>query len=325
MVRIAGKEAEALAVLTLRARRTIDRILYSTPGKARVANGRVTCRQASLVDKREPLMAVVTRMLTIAELVSVPKADVKRRLRANAAKDRDGRVRWHNLDVLLRRFPRSKHALRAARTALSDQDARVRLRGAIALGEEGLAVLLELAGSNHHPGLRVQALGALASFAGDRMWPTIESALEDPEPDVRRAAMVAAVATHWVGVIPRLATLAETADQETLETIASMLGQLGSGEAEPTLIRLLEHEAVGVQRQAASSLAMVGTAAAVEPLLRHADGMFTDGELKHAARNAIASIRLRLGPVEVGGLSLAEQAGAGGLSLAEPGGSTSTK
>ncbi len=46
--------------------------------------------------------------------------------------------------------------------------------------------------------------------------------------------------------------------------------------------------------------------------------MFTDGELKRATRNAVASIRSRLGNVEAGCLSLVEdEERAGALSLTE--------
>jgi len=64
--------------------------------------------------------------------------------------------------------------------------------------------------------------------------------------------------------------------------------------------------------------------AAVDPLLKEADGWFESGELKRAVRAAVDAIQARLTGAEVGGLSLVDDQRAGALSLAEAAGSGET-
>jgi hypothetical protein len=79
-----------------------------------------------------------------------------------------------------------------------------------------------------------------------------------------------------------------------------------------------DHPSLEVQEAAVISLGSVGTARAVEPLTQHRGGILGDTELKRAVRDAIARIQMRLGPVDAGRLSLAEEDEcAGALSTVE--------
>jgi hypothetical protein len=81
---------------------------------------------------------------------------------------------------------------------------------------------------------------------------------------------------------------------------------------------LLGHRSAKVQRAAARALGTVGRPSEVGPLLEHARGFRTDRRLKQAIQKAVARIQGRLGNVEAGALSLAEEeAAAGALSLSE--------
>jgi hypothetical protein len=89
-----------------------------------------------------------------------------------------------------------------------------------------------------------------------------------------------------------------------------------SPRSELALLQLLADEEAEVQTAAAEALGAVGSVAAVEPLLPLTKG-FGRGSLRQAARGAIASIQSRLGDVEAGRLSLAEEELSGSVTLVD--------
>jgi HEAT repeat protein len=101
---------------------------------------------------------------------------------------------------------------------------------------------------------------------------------------------------------------------------ATALGELGDPAAEDDLLTLLARPSDVTQLAAATALGRLGTVRAVEPLLPLTEGLFRDGALRDAAREAVRRIQARLGAVEEGRVSLAPDA-AGRLSVvrAEPG------
>jgi HEAT repeat protein len=83
------------------------------------------------------------------------------------------------------------------------------------------------------------------------------------------------------------------------------------------LIALLSDASADVQRASAEALGGFGSVAAVEPLLPLAEG-FGRSQLRQAARGAIGRIQSRLGNVEAGRVSLADdQELAGAVDLAD--------
>jgi hypothetical protein len=165
----------------------------------------------------------------------------------------------------------------------------VRLRAAMALGEEGRGTLLELverAGADDSCAAR--AVAAL----GDRLPATLaESALRG--------------------------ALEKAGRPQTAQACLEALALLGRAEAEGLMLEALRSEEVPVAVAAARALGRAGTVASVPPLR---EAMRHRGELRSAARQAIAGIQARLTGAEPGQLSLAGgEAGALSLVDGEPG------
>lgn len=93
------------------------------------------------------MVRVVRDLALLARMLSVPQPQVPERLFDNTF-DREAGVRNRCLQALLDTFPDSGDCERAARSALSDSDVRIRRLGALApqSGERGLSTLLEMAG-----------------------------------------------------------------------------------------------------------------------------------------------------------------------------------
>jgi HEAT repeat protein len=314
-VYVQGDEAEALAVLTKPARRAVEDFL-DTMSRARVRGGVVECSGQGLGETSEQLVTPVKEAVKVARLLSLDQATPAARLNHNALRDPNRRVRLRNLEVLVRKYAGKRFTLNALRGALKSSDPEARLFALRELGPESVEFMLPVATEDQDPHVRAEALRHLGSFAGERLWPTIEIALRNPHEEVRRAAILAAATTDHVAMVPRIIDQANDAYPVTAEAVAWALGELGDPAAEPALAKLLARDSVEVRRAAATALGLVGTVTAIAPLLASGEGTFTDGELKRAASRAVASIRSRLGNVDAGRLSLVEQQ-AGALSLAE--------
>ena len=160
------------------------------------------------------------------------------------------------------------------------------------LGAGGRRELIRLAGDREAPPeLRAQVVRRLgAGRAGEAILGAVEETLGDDEPEV----------------------------------VVAALGVLGGHDrpSEGVLVDLLERDDLPVVLAAAEALGARGSASAVGALQRRAAGLLTESGIKEAARAAVGRIEARLGPVEPGRLSVAEDEGAGGgLSLsAEEGG-----
>ena len=85
------------------------------------------------------------------------------------------------------------------------------------------------------------------------------------------------------------------------------------------LISLVGDSDDAVAVGAARALTEVGTLAAVHPLMQRSDGILRGGDIKKAARDAIATIQLRHGGSDRGGLTLADEEAGGGLAVVEDG------
>ncbi len=153
---------------------------------------------------------------------------------------------------------------------------------------------------------RAQVMAHLSEFAGSALWPAIERNIRSKNSDLKRAAILAAGATAHAALAPSIASHAGNDASSVVEAVARALGQLVHRESEPVVVKLLEHEGNEVRVAAAQALGTLGTVAAVEPLLAQTSGVLKDATLKRAAQQAISSIQSRLGPVEMGRLSLLE-------------------
>jgi HEAT repeat protein len=180
---------------------------------------------------------------------------------------------------------------------------------------------------------RLRAMRFLTKKApSEKVRPLLEKLLDSLNPAVRKEAIAD---LGWLRHRPaagKLCRLTATADSETAVVLAWALAKIGDPAAEPTLLSLLEREEEELKIAAANALGRVGTATAVEPLMK-LTGSLLGSDLGHAAEKAIAEIQSRLGDVEAGRLTLTkltEREGAlslsregGGLSL--PGGKSLTR
>jgi hypothetical protein len=211
-----------------------------------------------------------------------------------------------------------------ARALIPDRNPVVRFHAARQLGAEGHPTLKALATDvRAESGLRAQSL--LALHEGDAVdideW--VASFLMPGPPELVSAALGVVASRRLSAHVERVIALAGAADTPIRVAAARTLGSLESPAIERCLLQLLADAEVEVQTAAAEALGTVGSVGAVEPLLPLTKGLGR-GQLRQAARSAIASIQSRLGDVEAGRLSLAEDhelAGAVALADAEaPGG-----
>jgi HEAT repeat protein len=202
----------------------------------------------------------------------------------------------------------------ALREATLDAAPEVRLRAAVALGEDGHEVLYALASD---PAVEdaiavraVEAFGAhltlaraeplLAVAAADLRVPVVRAVLASlGRGGAPEAAVVAALLARRIG---RESSALSAKGAQIAVAAAEALGQTASPAGEATLIAALGSDLTGVPAAAARSLGGLGTALAV-PALRQAEER--GGEIRRAAREAIALIQSRLEGATPGQVSLA--------------------
>jgi HEAT repeat protein len=246
--------------------------------------------------------------------------DVPARLAENVRNDPLPQVRLSNLLTLVREYPGYEATKGALQAACEDFDDEVRLRAAMALGEEGRKVLLQIASSTDvADGQSARAVSALGEHLGrEDAQRILAQALEGRR---RASARAAALALGRIGgpeVVGPLGRTLHEEDDTLVVSAAQALGAIGDPAAEPPLIAALDREGPTVWPAIAEALGKVGTAAAVAPLREMAGRFPFDLGLRRASRQAIAEIQSRLTGATPGQLALAD-GGSGQLSLAEEG------
>ncbi len=180
----------------------------------------------------------------------------------------------------------------------------------LGLAQDGIAPRLRSnAALDPDPGVRLRNLMALGrDFRGSELaLEAAETALADPDKLLR-----------LFGALAIAAEPSDTHTAERLDRAITTLAELREAPAGSTLVDLLGHESLEVAWAAATALGFVGSVAEVEPLRARAHGLLTDSRLKEAVEKAVGRIQARLGDVQPGRLSLAEEdAPAGGLTLAD--------
>jgi len=281
----------------------------------------------------EGLAEVLGAMLDLARRLVAP-TDIPGRIAENLRSEPEASVRLPCLLTLIREFPKSPATRAALLAAREDPDAEVRLEVGKALGTEGREVVLGVAaGEGVKDATSARAVSWLASPPGK------ELSVEETQPILSQAlrARRTATAAACLGVLgarggaEAIHTLAKVLAVEKGELAggaAEALGRTSDPKAEEPLLQALAEESHPARIAAARALGRVGTAAAVAPLLAaESDG----GELRRAARQAIAEIQSRLAETagaapgqlsiagaEAGQVSLVEEDTAGQLALAEP-------
>lgn len=159
--------------------------------------------------------------------------------------------------------------------------------------------LAEVAHADGEAGVRARALAVLAQVDAARAAPVLRAALADPDPSVRVRAALA--------LGERVAIRGLLADPALWPAHRAALFAGAPDEADrPELVGLLGHEDPEVVGSAVAALARVGGREDVSALRGVAD---RGGENGRRAEGAIAAIQARLGPVDAGRLSLAEERG----------------
>ena len=331
LVHLGGSEPRILALMNHQARKAV--LAFLKGGDGVVSNGTVTLKASQsweTVDIKE--IANVT--ITLAEQLVLPAGATAKTLAENAFNEPFSEVRMRNLDCLSAQLcgpeggalyaaldgphPLKEETARAVRAALSDADPWRRLLGAmLTAGEEGFAALKKLSEDDTvAPTISARALLTLmARFPWERVTPIVTLALTSDREPVLTAAVEGIGARREVRLLGPVCALSATASKGLLQTIAKTLSALASADAEPTLLKMLEHDADEVQAAAARALGEVGTISAVEPLLQVKGKLLSD--VKTTARQAARTIQGRLGDVESGRLSVVEEKDPrGALSLA---------
>jgi HEAT repeat protein len=249
----------------------------------------VEIRERLFSDPLEKLPSALAAALEVGRRLVAP-GDTAARIAENVRDEPEASARLQGLLLLAREFPDHPATRERLLAARGDASAEVRLRTAMALGEEGRSTLVAL----------VRDEGSSDAVAAKAV-----AALGDGIPvDLAEATLRRVAGTP----------------ESTGTTVACLdaLGRLGRVEAEGLLIEALKSSEPQVRAAAARALGRAGTVAAVAAL--H-EAMEARREISRSVgRQAIAEIQSRLSGAAPGQLSLSG-AEAGALSLAdgEPG------
>lgn len=307
---IEGPVQLVAALLDAEMRRLLSSV--NTLGEFELSSGEL---RVDLFDEQVP--DALPFLLGLGKRFAAP-LEVPRRLAENAKQDTHPEVRLHNLLLLLRELPENPVTAQALRAACSDKSPEIRLRAAKELGgAEGRNILMELAEAVEEDAVSAEAVSIL-----DRELPLERATAIFDRALIRRRLQTARACLEGIGhsgdasAVDTLAkVLLKKAYSELAPAAAQALGAIGSPAAEPSLILALQSEQADLRVAAANALGRVGSVAAVLPLKELAD-RFLLGEIRKAARQAIAEIQSRVQGASPGQLSLAG-AEAGQLSLAE--------
>ncbi len=331
-----GAPALIRAIFDAETRRAMRALLG---GKLRVARGaaaRVVDVRASVSDDELrvdlpdrvfssplPWMPEVLRALLDAGVRLQRPDDIAAKIAANTRVEPVPAVRLANLQTLGREFPSHAATRDAFLAALADEDQRVRLQAAIALGPDGRQTLLDIAGRDDVPdAIAARAIEALGpEFGPERAIEKLESAIRVGGPAVARACISIVGAAGTPAGVRALVQVLRAAQPSLAVPAAEALGAAASAagvseEVEGALIEALGSESAEVRVAAANALARGGTPLSVVPLRNAIGAHPLDLEFRRAARQAIAQIQERVTGASPGQLSLAPDE-AGQLALAE--------
>ncbi len=233
---IEGPAPMAFALLDAETRRLL--LHLSTEARLEVRLGELRAEDES--DKY--LLALLPRLLEIGQrLAQMP--DIPRRLAENAAHDPEARVRFRNLLLLIREYPREPETLEVLRTSgaatavdalakVMEQEGELAIAVAQALGETGSPAaepLLILALQSERADLRMAAANALGRVGtASAVLPLKETARRSLfDFDLRRATRQAIeeIQTRLQGASPGQLSIAE-AEAGRLSLATDQAGQL---------------------------------------------------------------------------------------------------
>jgi HEAT repeat protein len=265
---------------------------------------------------QDELAETLAAMLSLVKRFQRP-ADLAARLSATVENEPLWRVRLRGLELLSVSYPKHPATLGALRHALADEHPEVRLHAAMFLGEEGTPTLLALASALDEDTTSAQAIAALGGrFAADAAESVLRQALRLRRLQSAEACIHALGRTGGDGAGGLLAKVLAIESGALAQAAARALGSRGGAEAERALLAALESGAPDLALPVVEALGRVGSARAVPPIQDAAAGPGSSGDLRRAARQAVAEIQSRLSGASPGQLTLADGE-AGQLSLAD--------
>lgn len=216
-------------------------------------------------------------------------------------------VRATALRTLTEVEPRHAETRIALRAALNDASPALRLQAAQALGDDGAPTLLALADDLAvDDALGAEALAALGDrFTVEQARPILQRAAVTRRTSCARAAL-AAVARGGAAEVATIAEVLARSSEPIQASAATVLGTMGVSSAIAHLRSALRAQSIVVAAAAARALGNCATADEVAPL-REAEAR--GGDLRRAAREAIAAIQSRLTGATPGQVSLAGASG----------------
>ena len=327
MVYLQGSPELACAIFDAQTRRQVLRLLeglVDRPGHPHTVDfdGIVVLDNDELrLEMKDPrwgcppaLPLVLPALIATAQRLVRP-SDMAGRLVHHIQEDPLVKVRLTNLRVLLESHPQHRRTRQALMDLRGDPNEEIRLRAALELGEPGRPVLIEIASSRDsddaHAAAAVAGLGE--QLPEERAEAILVQSLEARRGATALACVEALGQRRGPRVVRLLARVLLAKDGTLAAAAARALAGTGEAAAEAPLIEALAGDSPEVLEAVAQALQRLGTAAAVMPL-REASERVSDGALRRAARQAVATIQSRLQGASPGQLSLAagERGHAGG-------------
>jgi len=313
---VQGRESEVVALMNEENRAGVKRLVLEG---GTLTGQTLTLTRTGTMTSSNPIVSAVRDLVELARDLQGPRP-ISRALARNALKDPLCGVRLRNLLLLIDQHPDNPVVQDTARQLVDDPDGAVRmvalawegdwrrghkLYGRHPVGDDGLVVLARAATNSG------------GSDAGDVLLKIALSAGVPPRP--RNIAITTLLHQEDPRLLSQLTGLVDL-DESVAKVVATVLADLSDPVHEPTLVKLLDHDAIAVRLAAIEGLGVVGSIQTVGLLLPLTSGVFTQGRLKRASSRAIRQIQVRSGVPQGGGqLSVVDpQGGGGALSRAEP-------
>lgn len=315
LIEAGGRAMTLRALLSHGARKAL--VACARRGTLRLQDGSLEQRVVELSWNTNRLKALLDETLAAARALQEIR-DAVAAVADNAEQDPEPGVRARCLTALLSEQPAHPRTATTLETALCDESDIVRVVAAIALGERGAPVLVEIA--TREDSDEESAARAIATLG--RRLPTerVFAILDSSTLRGRRAVALAAIgALARVGdpcALDRLRALLCVADEGFAVAAARALGQTRSPSQEAPLLEALDSDSPAVRLAAVCALAGVGGVASLARLRALSADRRSEPDLVRSARKALAAVQERLPEAAAGQVSLADS-DVGHVSLVE--------